>query len=158
MESALQIAERLEKEGRRTLEFFRQIAPEQWGVQVYADGAAWNVRQVFAHITEVEDSIPRLIQSILDGGPGVSEDFDLDRYNAGAVGKMDDLTPADLFELFAARRANTVEQVRNFSEVELDVIGRHPFLGIAAIREMLRVMIINEKSHYRDVQRVLKAA
>jgi hypothetical protein len=150
------LAQRLEKEGHKTLDFFRQLTSEQWILQVYSDGAAWTVHDLFVHFFETESSIPRLVRSILEGGSGVPEDFDIDRYNESHVGKLADLAPSELLERFAQQRAETVAFVSGLQQADLERTGRHPFLGVAPVGEMLKLMYLHLQLHLRDIKRVLK--
>jgi len=152
------LAQRLEKEGHKTIDFFRQLTPEQWSLQVYSDGAAWTVHDLFVHFFESENSVPRLVRGILEGGPGVSDDFDLDRYNESHVSKLVGLTPSELLERFAQQRAETVAFVSGLNQTDLEKTGRHPFLGIAPVGEMLKLMYLHLQLHLRDIKRVLEAA
>ncbi len=156
-ELAQELAASLETEGRKTLEFFHSLAPQQWEVQVYADGPAWKVHNLLAHFTEVEGSIPRLMRSILKGGPGVEEGFDIDAWNAAHTGEMNGQDRETLLAEFARRRAATVALVRTMSAADLDQRGRHPALGVTEIKHMVRLMYLHLQGHQRDIRRVLKA-
>lgn len=150
------LAERLEREGQKTQDFFNNITNDKWEIQVYSDGPAWTVRQVFAHIVEVEGSIPRLIGRILKGGSGVPEDFDLDRYNKSQVNKMNEITPDQLLHLFIEKRAENVRMVKSLNQNDLEKEGRHASMGDANIAEMFRMMYMNAKLHQRDIKQLLQ--
>jgi hypothetical protein len=38
----------------------------------------------------------------------------------------------------------------------LEKTGRHPFLGVTTLREMIKMIYIHNQTHYRDLRRVLK--
>ena len=149
------LAERLEKERQKTRDFFSEIQADKWKEQVYSDGAAWTIRQVFAHIVEVERSVPRLISNILKGSAGVPVDFDLERYNKSQVNKMDMLSSDELFVLFNERREDTINMVKSLSQDDLEKEGRHAMLGNANILEMFRMIYMNAKLHQRDIKQLL---
>jgi len=153
---ALDLAATLEAEGRKTEAFFRSLAPQQWDVQVYADGPAWKVHNLLAHFTEVEGSIPRLMRSILKGGPGVEEGFDIDAWNVAHTGEMSKQDREELLAEFSRRRAATVDLVRAMNPADLEQRGRHPALGVTEIKHMVRLMYIHLQGHQRDIRRVLK--
>jgi len=153
--SPKRLAEKLKIEGKKNLEFFRALTPDQWEQQVYSEGASWTVRQVFAHIAEAEKSIPRLITTILEGSPGVPEDFDLDGYNERKVNQLGDISPDELFERFTAHRTATVAMVNKMTPADLEKTGRHPFLGVAPVLEMLKLMVVHINLHQRDIRRAL---
>ena len=155
-ELAQELADSLESEGRKTLDFFRALTPQQWEAQVYSDGPAWKVHNLLAHFTEVEGSIPRLIRSILDGGEGVPKGFDIDRWNKRYTGEMSLQDRQALLSEFARRRAATVEMTRGMSAADLDQRGRHPALGVTDVKHMLKLLYIHLQGHQRDIRRALK--
>lgn len=154
-DTAIKLADRLEQEGKKTVEFIEGIPADLFDQQVYEDGTAWTVRQVCIHLVEAEGSIPRLAKNVLAGGQGVSEDFDLDRYNESRVRKMGRLSREEIISQFAELRKKNVKMVSELDEKELITKGIHPFLGGATIAEMMRMMYMNVKIHIRDIQRVL---
>ena len=150
------LAERLEKEGQKNIKFFEQLSPDVFGKQIYSDGAEWTIREIFSHVVETEQSLPALFKSILAGESGVPDDFDLTRYNEGAVKKMNDLSFGKLIEIFAERRVETVKFVANLSEEDLQKMGKHPSLGEVNLLEMIKMMYLHVKVHFRDVKRLLR--
>ena len=52
--------------------------------------------------------------------------------------------------------AESVEWTAGLKDEELDIQGRHPFLGETVIREMVKMLYIHNQLHYRDVKRALK--
>jgi hypothetical protein len=152
---AQELAVTLEAQGRKTEEFFRSLQPQEWDLQVYADGPAWKVHNLLAHFTEVEGSIPRLMRSILKGGAGVEQGFDIDAWNAEHTGEMSKQDREALLAEFNRRRAATVNLVRAMSAADLERRGRHPFLGDTEIKHMVRLMYIHLQGHQRDIRRVL---
>lgn len=155
-ETPQSIASRLEQEGEMTIAFIQQISADQLDQQVYEGGAAWTVREVLTHLVEAEGSIPRLIASILAGSKGVSEDFDLDRYNESQVRKMGPLSQEEIIKRFSDLRSENLEMVSGLDEMDFQATGRHPFLGEANVAAILRLMYMNAKMHIRDIRRVLK--
>lgn len=155
VDTAKSLAERLEKEGQKNLSFFQQLTSEDWEKQIYSDGAEWTVREMFSHVVESERSLPALFKNIQSGGSGVSDDFDLKRYNERAVEKTGDLPYADLLKMFAERRAETVKFVASLSEEDLQKMGRHSSLGEKKLDEMIKMMYLHVKVHVRDIKRLL---
>lgn len=156
-ELAQQLAASLEAEGSKTLDFFRSLAAEQWQRQVYADGPGWTVHDLLAHFTEVEGSILRLVRAVVEGGAGVKEGFDIDRWNAEHTAELSQWEDEKLMAEFAHRRAATVELARGLNNAQLDLRGRHPALGVTEVKHMLRLMYLHLQGHQRDIRRVLKA-
>jgi hypothetical protein len=153
----VRLVSRLEDEGQKTCVFFRELQPQDWDKQVYSEGARWRVHQVLAHFVEAEASVARLIAHVVSGGPGVPEDFDLNAYNDRKVARLDEQTPADLIDRFAELRALTIAMVGGFGPGDLEKTGRHPFLGVARVADMLKLMYRHNQIHQRDLRRLLRA-
>jgi hypothetical protein len=155
---ANELAAALETEGEKTLAFFRALAPDQFGTQVYADGPAWTVHNLLAHFVDVEDHISALIRSIVDGDPGVPADFNIDQWNARHTADLSQQDDASLLADFARRRAATVAMLRAFTDADLEKRGRHPALGLTEVKHMVKLMYIHLLGHQRDMKRALNKA
>ncbi len=155
-ETASRLAGRMEVEGQKTIDFFRQLRPEDWSRTVYTEGARWTVLAVLTHFVNSEASVYRLILNILDGGEGVPEDFDLDRHNERKVEQHQDKEIEALLSDFATLRQRTTTLVQGLTAVDLNQKGRHPFLGIAPVEDILKLMYRHNQIHQRDIRRQLK--
>jgi hypothetical protein len=149
------LAAKLEAEGQKLNSYMAGLQADEWNAQVYTDGAVWTTRGVFAHLLTAERAFIRLFDQIRGGGAGVSDDFDIDRYNASQQRKTADLSPADLVRQSAEVRSQMVAFVSGLADVDLDRRARHPFLGVVTLREMIRMIYIHAQTHYRDVRRAL---
>jgi len=154
-ESSAWLAEKLKSEGERLATFFATLHDDQWNKEVYTEGAVWSVRNVLAHLTTAEHGFNQLFASVQQGGPGVSEDFSIDRYNARQQERTRDLAPLELLEQFRAGRAEMIAWVASLEEADLEKTGRHPFLGLATLREMIKMVYIHNQLHYRYIKRAL---
>jgi hypothetical protein len=67
-----------------------------------------------------------------------------------------DATPQELIEQYESVRAESVAWVTGLKESELELRGRHPFLGPTVIREMIKMLYLHNQLHYRDMKRALK--
>lgn len=149
------LAERLKTEGEKCLAFFAALQPEQWQVEVYADGALWTVRSVLAHFVTAERGFLALFQSICAGGEGAAQDFSIDRYNASQQEKTRHLFPAELLAQFRAVRADLTAWVAALTEADLLKAGRHPFLGQTTLAEMIKMVYLHNHIHLRDLRKRL---
>ena len=156
MTESAELAEKLKTEGERMVAFFAGLTDDQWGVDVYTEGAIWSIRNVLAHFVTSERGLLKLFERIRATGEGSPEDFSIDRYNASQQEKTKDLAPAELLEQYKQIRAETVQWVSGLKDEELEIKGRHPFLGETIIREMVKMWYLHNQLHYRDVKRVLK--
>jgi hypothetical protein len=61
-----------------------------------------------------------------------------------------------LLEQYKEIRSNSIDWVSGLKEDELEIEGRHPFLGVSTIREMIKMLYIHNQTHYRDMKKALK--
>lgn len=154
-ETTGRLAGRLQVEGEKVVQFFQSLAPEDWGLTVYTDGACWTVRQVLAHFVMSEISMGQLVENILAGGTGTPEDFDLNAYNERKVTALEAANPAKLLEQYTVVRRGTVERMRTLVDADLLKTGRHPFLGIAPVEEIVKLIYRHNSIHLREIRRAL---
>jgi hypothetical protein len=147
------LSERMLSEGSKTLEFFRNLTPEQWGVTIYTEGSEWAVRDVLAHFVSAESGMTRLVESILVGGAGTPDDFDLNAYNERKVAGLKDVSAEELLAQFATLREKSAALVRMLNLEDLAKTGRHPWLGVAALADILKMMYRHNQIHQRDIRR-----
>jgi len=151
------ILKRLHSEGEKTEQFFQTIPAENWGLTTYTEGEQWNVQHILTHLVQAEGGVARLVQGIVSGGAGVAEDFDLDAYNQRKVDELQTQPVPALIQAFRERRAQTIAMVTAFSDADLQKTGRHPFLGIAPVEDILKLMYRHTQLHQRDIRRLLEA-
>ena len=156
MSEVNELVEKLTTEGQRMTAFFAELTDAQWEDEVYTEGETWTIRNVLAHYVTSERGLVKLFERIRTTGEGAADDFSIDRYNAAQQTKTKDLTPAELLEQYKQVRADSVKWVGGLKEEELEIKGRHPFLGETVIREMIKMLYLHNQLHYRDVKRALK--
>jgi hypothetical protein len=153
-ESPAFLAERLKTEGEKTVAFFDSLADEKWNSVVYSEGAEWTIRSILAHFVTAERAFIRLFENIREGGPGASEDFSIDRYNAHQQEKTKDIPPHELLAQFVSVRAELAAWVATLDDRDLVKRGRHPFLGIVSLAEMIKMVYRHNQIHYRDIRKM----
>ena len=156
MSELTDLADKLTSEGERFVALFSGLTDAQWQTDVYTEDAVWSVRNVLSHFVTSERGLVRLFEQIRLGGEGVTDDFSIDRYNAAQQQKTKELSPAELLEQYKAIRANSVTWVQGLKDQELEIKGRHPFLGETVLREMIKMLYLHNQLHYRDLKKVLK--
>ena len=156
MSEITELAERLKSEGERFVAIFSELSDEQWNQEVYTEGTTWTIRNVLAHFVTSERGLLKLFERIRQGDPGSPDDFSIDRYNAAMQDRTKGATPQELLEQYEEVRANAVAWVSGLQESELEITGRHPFLGHTAIRDMIKMVYLHNLNHYRDMKRVLR--
>jgi hypothetical protein len=146
------LVDRLLEEGEKTRQFFEAIPAVDWELQVYSDGGKWRIRQILAHFVATEASLQKLLKNIMDGGEGSSLDFDLNRFNESRVGRLEGVSPSELLSQFCALRQQTAQLVAGMNPEDLLRRGRHPFLGVASLEDIIKLMYRHNQIHQRDIR------
>jgi Uma2 family endonuclease len=149
------LVDKLSSSGQRTLEIFQSIEGDDWYQQVYSDGANWSVYHILAHFVASEASIVRLIKIILKGNEGVPEGFDIDAFNEREVNCFSKLPNDLILQRFAERRDETIQLLLELNDSDLAIEGRHPWLGVAPVEEMIKLLYRHNQIHQRDIRKVL---
>ncbi len=149
------LADRLKSEGDKTIAFFSSLIDENWGIMVYSEGSEWTVRDVLAHFVSAEQGFFRLFNDILAGGKGAAEDFDIDRYNARQQDLIKDASRQEIMKLFQDGRSEMISLVKSLTTEDLQREGRHPFLGIVALAEMIKMVYRHNQIHHRDLRKFI---
>ena len=156
MSEVNELAEKLKSEGEKFTGVFSALTDEQWQAEVYTEGETWTIRNVLSHFVTSERGLIKLFEQIRQGGSGAADDFSIDRYNTAQQEKTKELLPAELLEQYRSVRANSINWVTGLKESELELQGRHPFMGMTSIREMIKMLYLHNQLHYRDLKKVLK--
>ena len=156
MSEVNELAEKLKSEGEKFTGVFSALTDEQWQSEVYTEGETWTIRNVLSHFVTSERGLIKLFEQIRQGGSGAADDFSIDRYNTAQQEKTKELLPAELLEQYRSVRANSINWVTGLKESELELQGRHPFMGMTSIREMIKMLYLHNQLHYRDLKKVLK--
>lgn len=156
MSEIAELAQKLKSEGDKIVSIFSNLTDDQWEMEVYTEGTTWTIRNVLAHFVTSERGLLKLFEQIRQGGAGAADDFSIDRYNAAMQARTRDATPQELLEQYKEVRAQAVDWVSALHESDLEITGRHPFLGQTVIREMVKMLYIHNLTHYRDMKKVRK--
>lgn len=151
-----ELADKLRSEGEKFHSLFAGLTDEQWQMEVYTEGETWTIRNVLAHFVTSERGLLKLFERIRQTGEGSSEDFSIDRYNAAQQQRTRELSPQELLEQYKAIRSDAVAWTLSLEESDLEKQGRHPFLGMTTLREMIKMLYLHNQLHYRDMKKVLK--
>ena len=156
MSEITELAEKLKSEGEKIYTAFSEFTDSQWNAEVYTEGATWTIRNTLSHLVTSERGLLKLFEQIRLGGEGASTDFSIDRYNAAQQARSKDLTPSEILDQYKEVRANSIAWVSSLKDEELEIKGRHPFLNVTTIREMIKMLYIHNQTHYRDMKKVLR--
>ena len=146
----------MKSEGDKFVSIFNGLTDDQWNQQVYTEGTTWTIRNVLSHFVTSERGLLKLFEQIRQGGTGAADDFSINRYNAAMQARTKEATPQELIEQYKEVRANAIQWVSGLTESDLEITGRHPYLGHTAIRDMIKMLYIHNLDHYRDVKKALK--
>lgn len=146
------LSERLLSEGEKTIAFFQAMTPELLAKTVYTEGSQWTARQVLAHFVSAEYSLCRLVENIAAGGSGSPEDFDINGYNERKVKELGETSLPELIEKFRQNRQKTAVFVAGLKPEDLQRQGRHPFLGIAPLAEIVKIIYRHNQIHQREIR------
>ncbi len=150
------LCKRLRSSLEKSLAFFKALRPEEWAEQIYSEGASWTIKQILAHFVMAEDGMVRLMANIVETGKGVPEDFDLDSYNEYRVNKVGDASSEELLDQFVEAREKTIQMVASFGDEDLEKTGRHPWLGMASVEEIIKLMYRHNQVHQREIRAALE--
>jgi len=150
------LADKLKSEGEKFYALFAGLTDEQWQTEVYTEDQTWTIRNVLAHFVTSERGLVKLFERIRAGGEGAADDFSIDRYNAAQQEKTKDLPPQELLEQYKAVRSDSVAWTLSLEESDLEKQGRHPYLEMTTLREMIKMLYLHNIIHYRDMKKILK--
>ena len=151
-----ELAQKLRSEGDKFVSIFSGLTNDQWNREVYTEGSTWTIRNILAHFVTSERGLLKLFERIRQGGEGAADDFSIDRYNAAMQERTKEATPQELLEQYKEVRADAIQWVSRLNEPELEITGRHPFLGKTVIRDMIKMLYIHNQNHYRDMKKALR--
>lgn len=151
------ILKRLAAELESTINAFSALAPEDWSLAVYTDGAAWTPREILAHQVTTEIAIRALAENILAGGAGAPEDFQVRQFNEEQAAARVGRPAEDLYAEFRAARAALIATVERMAPEDFARTGRHPWFGQAALADVLKLVYRHNMLHVRDVQHAMRA-
>lgn len=157
--SKLQIwQERLNTARQELLTLLNSLSADQWQAPVYSEGETWTVATVVAHLAENERGMSIHVHKIRKGEPTIPDNFDLNRWNAGVIGRMGEKSPGELLALLESTRAKTLEVMSTLSAEEWSLTGRHPSRGIITIEQYYETMAGHDLAHANDIRNAIARA
>jgi len=142
---------KLERGIEKTIQFLESLEPHQWDEQVSAESDAWTVKQLMGHFVFSEDALRKIAQDIASGGPGVSEDYDIDAFNLEEMNSFPQLTIDQLLSLLVATRETTIDWVRTLDDSILEMTGGHPTMGPSNVETLIFSIYAHQLLHMREV-------
>ncbi len=150
------LARRMEKDGRKTIAYFRGLPEDAWERRVYTTGSEWRVRDVLAHFVSAERSFKLLIADIAAGGEGAPRDMDIVEFNEEEVPKLDALPVEELLTAFHDARKDLIALTVSLAPDDLAKTGYHPWFGDVELQQMLKLVYRHNMIHLRDIRKALR--
>jgi hypothetical protein len=148
MKEAIEVLERTPQ----ALEFFLSGISDTW-LNCNEGEGTWNVSEVIDHIIELEEDtwIPRLEFILQEGESKPFPSFD--RYShLNESSSMEQ----KLLEFKTLRTQNLTKlMVLIEPELNLELTGLHPRLGVVKLRELLSTWVVHDLTHIAQIVRVM---
>lgn len=157
MEKQEAVKQKLAETRERLLAVARELDREEWSHPVYVhdDETKWTAAELLRHLVWAEGGMLRMMRQVKEGGTGVPEDFEIDRYNAKGVEKLGDKMPAELMEMMAENRQQVLAFIDTLDADDWEKEGRHGSLRIMTIEEVLETIAAHEAQHLEDLREAL---
>lgn len=115
----------------------------------------WSPFQVLVHLVHAEDEdwIPRIQIVLAETGPRRFTSFD----RVGGLAKHGQRSPADLLELFAAKRRASLAALDalQITPLQLSLTATHPELGEVTLAQLLACWVTHDLAHIAQIARSL---
>lgn len=151
------VVNKLNESRRHFLSVTTSLSPEQWQLPIYDEGSEWLIADILRHVADSERGMTALMVQIQAGGEGVPADFDLDRWNKRAVGKLEDKTPDELMSSMSESRAKLLAFIDTIEPDDWDKRGRHASLRIMSIEEVCHLIADHEAAHANEIAQAISA-
>jgi uncharacterized damage-inducible protein DinB len=120
------------------------------------DGYSWSVHNLISHLADAERGMLGQAQRAVAGKMTVPDDFDLDRWNRGAVRKSASKNIPEILDQIQEAYDAGLEFLDSLDEDKLDVEGRHASGDNLTIEGFLRRIALHRLEHAKDVEAILE--
>lgn len=152
------ILQRLAESRQALFNLFGGLNEQQLTHSVHAEGSTWTILDLVRHLAQAEKGMTRQIDEIRQGGKGVPDNFDLNRYNAGAVSKQQHKSREQLMAEMSQNRAELLALVDSLQAEDWAKEGRHGSGNIMSIYEIVKIIGIHEKMHTKEIEEALNGS
>jgi hypothetical protein len=150
------IQERLASDIEKTVAFFEALPASDSTQPLYTTGSQWQVGQLLAHFVSAERTYTHYLRDVLQGGPGVPKDFDLDAFNDAETPALSATPIPELITALRQTRADLIDLTRSMTDADLDRAVYHPWFGQSDMRSMLKLIYRHHLIHLRDARAALE--
>ena len=146
----------LEKRHAETWPFLEGLMESDMPVEVYSsEEVTWNVKDLLGHLADGERGNLGQAMRLVAGEQTVPANFDLDRWNRGAVRRAAKTSPDDLREVIAESYSKALAFLDTINESDLDKVGLHSSGEQMTTEGFLRRMVNQRLEHVTDMQSAL---
>ena len=146
----------MESRNAETWPFLEGLTDSDMPVEVYSsEEIKWTVKDLIGHLADGERGNLGQAQRLVAGEQTVPADFDLDRWNRGAVRRAAKSSTAELLEVISESYSNALDFLDSLDESDLDKSGLHSSLETMTTEGILRRMVDHRLEHVTDMQSAL---
>ena len=146
----------MESRNAETWPFLEGLTESDMPVEVYSsEENTWTVKDLLGHLADGERGNLGQAQRLVAGEQTVPADFDLDRWNRGAVRRAAKSSTAELLEVISESYSNALDFLDTLDESDLDKSGLHSSLETMTTEGFLRRMVDHRLEHVTDMQSAL---
>ena len=147
----------MESRNAETWPFLEGLTESDMPVEVYSsEENTWTVKDLLGHLADGERGNLGQAQRLVAGEQTVPADFDLDRWNRGAVRRAAKSSTAELLEVISESYSNALDFLDTLDESDFDKSGLHSSLETMTTEGFLRRMVDHRLEHVADMQSALE--
>jgi len=147
----------LELRHAETWTFLERLEEGDMPVEVYSsEDTIWTVKDLLGHLADGERGNYGLAKRLVAGEQTVPPDFDLDRWNQGAVRRAASTSRTDLLAVIAEAYSSALAFLETLDDDDLDKVGLHSSGETMTTEGFLRRMVDHRFEHVTDIQAALE--
>ena len=151
------IRKHLETRHAETWPLLEGLNESDMPVEVYsAEEGSWTVRDLIGHLADGERGNLGQAKRLVAGRQTVPTDFDLNRWNRGAVRRAAETSPSDLMQVIADSYSSALAFLEGLDDKDLDKVGLHSSGETMTTESFLRRMVDHRLEHVTDIQAALR--
>ncbi len=151
-----QLRSHMENRHAETWPFLQGLTEGDMPAEVYSsEEGTWTVKDLLGHLADGERGNFGQAKRLVAGEQTVPEDFDLDRWNRGAVRRAAETSPDDLLGAIAEAYSAALAFLETLDESDLDKVGLHSSGETMTTEGFLRRMVNHRLEHVTDIKSAL---
>ncbi len=159
---------KLEGERAKLLRSFAQLSPDL--LLRPAGPGGWSVKGILAHIASSEEVNVKFAQMMLAQEapvqlrelkrefPDFPGEFDLDKFNAWMTERGRAQSQDEVLARLHGVRGKTLAWLDSLAPEQLERTGEHAVWGKQSVYGMLRILVIHDRFHRADIEKVAQQA